>query len=518
MAARMLLHEITASGAQANPDSVAFRCRDESLTYDKLHTRSLQLANLLVELGVRPGDRVGILSGKTIDLPVAVYGILAAGAAYVPIDPAAPASRVDELIADCGIDVLVSEPNRYRVLRQLASELRTVVGIDAAIELPWPCAGWQQVAALPSTAPAVEIGVQSLAYVIYTSGSTGQPKGIMHSHASALAFARAAAATYALNGADRLSSFPPLHFDQSIFDFYSGPLCGATTVLIPDDVMRFPVNLAALIEEERLTVWYSVPMPLIRMLVDGALDGRDLSSLRWVLYGGETFPAKYLRQLVQRLDNATFSNIYGPAETNQCTYFNFDATSEIPEDGVPIGAPWQWADCRVVDPAAPHGRQRREGELLIHSPTMMRGYWGGRYPEVFVDVYEESQSRRYYRSGDFVRRDVNGVLHFLGRRDRMIKSRGQRIELDDVEQTLNALPDVEEAAVFTSTDADGGTVIYAAVVPKVAQLREKDVVAALTTRLPAAAIPTTIHLLPAFPRTTSGKIDRGELASATAAR
>ena len=512
----MLLHEITTLGAQAFPHNIAFRCREQDLTYGELHTRSRQLANMLVDVGVQPGDRVGILSGKTIDLPVAVYGILAAGAAYVPLDPAAPAARIDELIADCDIDVLISESNRRRLLRQLSAELRRVIGIDSVDGSSWPCVDWQSIVDMPDQCPGIELGDQSLAYIIYTSGSTGRPKGIMHSHASAVAFVRAAATTYALQESDRLSNFPPLHFDQSVFDFFSGPLCGATTVLIPDDIMRLPMNLAALIDDERLTVWYSVPMPLIRMLVDGALDGRDLSSLRWVLYGGESFPPKYLQALTQRLRDTTFSNIYGPAETNQCTNYNFDSSSDVPEDGVPIGAPWRWAQCRIVDPADLRGEQRDEGELLIHSPTMMLGYWGGRYPDAFVDIIESGGSRRYYCSGDFVRRGDDGMLHFLGRRDRMVKARGQRVELDEVEHALNSLPDVEEAAVFTSRDSDGAVSINAAIVPSRPRLRANDIVAALSSRLPAAAIPGVIQLLDSFPRTTSGKIDRGALASTTA--
>ena len=512
----MLLHEITALGAQAFPDSVAFRCREQDLTYGELHRRSRQLANVLVDVGVRPGDRVGILAGKTIDLPVAVYGILAAGAAYVPLDSSAPAARIDELLADCNIDVLISEPNRRRVLRQLSAALRRVIGIDSAEHLPWPSTDWQAIADVSHQCPGIEMRDQSLAYIIYTSGSTGQPKGIMHSHASAVAFVRAAATTYALRESDRLSNFPPLHFDQSVFDFFSGPLNGATTVLIPEDIMRLPMNLAALIDEERLSVWYSVPMPLIRMLVDRALDGRDLSSLRWVLYGGESFPPKYLRALAKRLEDATFSNVYGPAETNQCTYYNFDSSSDVPDDGVPIGAPWQWAHCRVVDPDDPQGEQLDQGELLIHSPTMMLGYWGGRYSDAFVDIIESGTPRRYYRSGDFVRRGDDGVLHFLGRRDRMVKARGQRVELDEVEQALNSLPDVEEAAVFASKDSDGVVLINAAIVPRRPRLRPSDVMAALSSRLPAAAIPGVIQLLDSFPRTTSGKIDRGALASTTA--
>lgn len=506
-----LLHEIIERAALRCPQHAAFRCRDELLTYGNLLARSRQLANLLLDIGVKPGDRVGIFAGKTIELPVAVFGILAAGAAYVPLDPSAPVSRIESMISDCGIRVLVSEPNRLRSLRQLEVELTAVIGLEEAADLQSRCIGWKDVYALSADLPSVTADSDSLAYVIYTSGSTGKPKGIMHTHSSAMAFARAAAVTYGLSGEDRLSNFPPLHFDQSIFDFFSGPLAGASTVLITEDVMRFPANLADLIERARLTVWYSVPMPLTRMLLDGVLEGRDLSSVRWILYGGEAYPPKYLRELLRLFPSATISNVYGPAETNQCTYFNFSRPDEVDDCGVPIGPPWKWAKAKVVDPDHVRGPAVREGELLVHSPTMMTGYWGGRFPEVFVDIVEHGGVCRYYRTGDLVRVDDDGCLFFLGRRDRMIKSRGQRVELDEVESVLNGLDQVSEVAVFTSSGDDGSLEIHAAAIPTDDSVTIRSIALSLRSLLPPAAIPVQIRLVESFPRTTSGKIDRAAL-------
>ncbi len=506
-----LLPEIVERTAVRFPQQVAFRCRDEALTYADLLTRSRQLANVLIDIGVKPGDRVGIFAGKTPELPVAVFGILAAGAAYVPLDPSAPISRIETLISDCGIRVLISEPNRLRTLRQLQAGLSAVIGPDNTGDFSYSCTGWADVFAAPASAPVATADPDSLAYVIYTSGSTGDPKGIMHSHSSAMAFVKAAAATYGLSEHDRLGNFAPLHFDQSIFDFFSGPLAGASTVLITEDVMRFPANLADLIERERLTVWYSVPMPLTRMLLDGVLEGHDLSAVRWILYGGEAFPAKYLRELLRLFPSATISNVYGPAETNQCTFFNFSRPDEVADDGVPTGPPWKWARARVVDPDDVRGPAVHEGELLIHSPTMMQGYWAGRFPEVFVDIVECGGACRYYRTGDFVRIDDDGCLFFLGRRDRMIKSRGQRVELDEVESVLNSLDQICEAAVFTCPGDDGSLQIHAAAIPSGTSVTARSVASELQSLLPPAAVPVQIFLVDSFPRTSSGKIDRTAL-------
>lgn len=507
------LQEIVERSAARFPENAAFRCRGQSLNYAELQAKSCQLANLLVDIGVKPGDRVGLFCGKSLDLPVAVYGILGAGAAYVPLDPTLPAARVESLIADCGITVLITDTNRIRALRKINAELTAVIGLDEDADLGYRCIDWATVFAQPDRKPDVAVDSSSLAYIIYTSGSTGEPKGIMHTHSSAMAFAEAAALTYGLSESDRLSNFPPLHFDQSVFDFFSGPLAGSCTVIITEDVMRFSANLAELIERERLTVWYSVPMPLTRMMLDGVLAERDLASVRWILYGGEAYPPKYLRQLLQMFPTATISNVYGPAETNQCTVFNFSTPEEVPDEGVPIGLPWDWAKVRVVDPDAVLGPSVAEGELLVSSPTMMAGYWGGRFPEVFVDVEAEGATQRYYRTGDIVRMDADGQLFFRGRNDRLVKSRGQRVDLDDVEGTLSSLDGVAEAAVYTAPGDDGSAQIHAAMTRADGFSTERKIMIALQSLLSPAAIPVQILVLDEFPRTTSGKIDRRALAT-----
>jgi amino acid adenylation domain-containing protein len=508
-----LLQEIVEHSAERFSEREAFRCRDQSLSYTELQAKSRQLANLLIKIGVKPGDRVGIFCGKSIELPVAVFGILGAGAAYVPLDPTLPPARVDSLIADCGITVLITDTHRIRALQKTNAELTVAIGLDEDTDLSYRCIDWETVFTQPDQKPEVEVDPGSLAYIIYTSGSTGEPKGIMHTHSSAMAFAQAAAHTYELTELDRLSNFPPLHFDQSIFDFFSGPLAGACTVIITEDVMRFSANLAELIELERLTVWYSVPMPLTRMIIDGVLEHRDLSSVRWILYGGETYPPKYLRQLLELFPAATISNVYGPTETNQCTVFNFSTPDEVPDEGVPIGPPWQWATVRVADPDDVQGPCIGEGELLVSSPTMMAGYWGGRFPEVFVDVEEGGVTQRYYRTGDIVSEDADGQLFFRGRNDRLIKSRGQRVDLDDIEGTLSSLDGVAEAAVFTAPGDDGSAQVHAALTPADSFSSDRQIMIELQSLLSPAAVPVRILVLDAFPRTTSGKIDRRALAT-----
>ncbi len=184
------------------------------------------------------------------------------------------------------------------------------------------------------------------AYIMYTSGSTGDPKGIVHSHSSGLSYALMAARLYDLNPDDRLSNLPPLHFDQSVFDYFSGCAAGACTVIIPEAYAeQLPASLSELIQRERLTIWYSVPHALIQMLLHGVLGKRDLSALRCVLYGGEPFPPKYLTKLMAAWPEARFCNVYGPAEVNQCT-FHFLQPREAGEiASPPIACPVPGSSC-----------------------------------------------------------------------------------------------------------------------------------------------------------------------------
>ena len=513
-----LLHQAIDRSAERHGQRPAFRFLDEQLSYEGLVAGANQLAWALAEEGVRRGDRVGILLHKGLHSPVALYGIMKAGAAYVPLDPGAPVARLAATIRHCGITTLVTHGQKAGEVRALLDEeapLRRVIGLDRPDCPGVRCAGWNEIGTLPADrAPDSGAMEQDLAYIMYTSGSTGIPKGIVHTHASGLSYARMAAATYRIHHEDRLGNHSPLHFDMSTLDYFSGPLCGATTVIIPEAYTKLPASLSRLMETERLTIWYSVPFALIQLLLRGVLEQRDLSALRWVLFGGEPFPPKYLHALMRAWPGARFSNVYGPAEVNQCTWYHVPRPMQ--EEGtVPIGRVWANAEGIVVDEADRPVSPGEPGELLVRTPTMMKGYWG--QPE----LSERSLLRRpvtagisnvYYRTGDLVREREDGNLEFLGRRDRQVKVRGYRIELDEVESVLAAHGEVEEAAAYAVPLGDDGQRVEAAVILRAGSgAGPEDLRGHCARRLPGYAVPENLLLLTSFPRTTSGKIDRRNL-------
>ena len=517
----MSIPQLVSTNALQRPDSPAVVCRGDALTYLQLEQRSNQLANTLCKLGVERGDRVGIFMEKSLESAVSMYGIMRCGAAYVPLDPAAPVERLVTILRDCNIRCVTTQPAKRRTLNAIVASntpLDVVVGIGADIVNGCRALSWDEVATASHDAGPWPNTVDSdLAYIIYTSGSTGIPKGIMHTHRSGLAFARWAKEEYEFGCDDRLSNHAPLHFDLSILDYFSAAMAGACTVIIPEEFTRLPASYSQLLEEEAVTVLYTVPFALIQLLARGVLEERDLSQLRWVIFGGEPYPAKHLRGLMNMLPDARFDNIYGPAEVNGCSHYtvppNFSET-----DGLSIGPICSIAEDLIVDANDIEVPPGKIGELLVRTPTMMRGYWAR--PDLdeqafFVRESNAGVNHVFYRTGDHVWKDDHGLMYFVGRKDRQVKVRGYRIELDEVESALTSLDGVEESAVFALPDIEGSKKLHAiALLSEGIEKTSGELVAELKKRVPHYAVPTELYCSTELPRTSTGKIDRNRLSMA----
>ncbi len=490
-----------------------------TLTWAEAIGRVARLADVLEGCGVHLGDRVGVRLSKSVDSFVAVHAVLRVGAVMVPLDPLAPVAQVVAVIADAGVTVVVGD-RRSRDLGAVvdATVVRAVVlpgapsGSSVITDRPIQLFTEEDIIAAPPTPHARVTSPTAAAYIIYTSGSTGRPKGIVHTHASALAYAHEAVRHYGLTADDRFANIAPLHFDQSTFELYAASAVGAAVFVVPDPVLRFPASLSDLIARERITIWYSVPYLLEQLSTRGCLDERDLSALRWVLFGGEAFAPGQLGGLMDQLPDAIFSNVYGPAEVNQCTVHDL---TEPPRDSVPIGRAWAAADVRVVDaddlvsPAVD-----RPGVLLVSSPTMMSHYWNR--PDLTAASTFVDDSGRWYVTGDLVDRNDAGELVFLGRVDNQIKLRGHRIELEAIDQLLRDVSGVGAGTVVVRREDGGDDALVALVAPADATpgtqaraLLVDAINSELGRRLPRYAVPSAIHVVAALPRTGTGKIDRG---------
>lgn len=500
------------NSANLFPNKEAFRCGESSLTYSDLDIKTNQLAKHLVDSGVQTGDRIGIYMNRCIETAIAIYGILKSGAAYVPIDPVAPHSRTQFLIKNCGIQFLVTtqkQKKRVEKLLETESNLQQVIGV--ADELNISNYSWESIFSLSlKNYRKVTILGSDLAYVMYTSGSTGTPKGIMHTHRSGLAYAQLSSNLYDLKPEDRVANHAPLHFDISTFGYFSTPYASATTVIIPDAHINLPTSLGALIAEEKISIWYSVPLALSQLLLCGVLDTQNFSSIRWVLFGGENFNLKYLKLIMQKWPQAQYSNVYGPAEVNQCTYYNFNATAVI-GDYIPIGSIWDKTEYKVIDENDNQVTNGTPGQLVICSATMMLGYWNNKEltkKSLYTEKLNQNIEKTYYRTGDLVQHDELNNLIFLGRKDRQVKVRGYRIELDEIEATLNSHKSVKECTVCVLEKENKEKILTVAVILLLgAQVEVNDLIAHCRSKLPTYAIPQRIDILEYFPRTGSGKID-----------
>ncbi|MPY92775.1 MAG: amino acid adenylation domain-containing protein [Acidimicrobiia bacterium] len=512
MTAPFLLSQLVARGAEQRPGAEAVRSGDGRLTYGELADRTEALAAALQSFGVHRGDRVGVYLHKSVAGFVAVHAVLRAGAAYVPIDPFAPPSLVARIIDDCGIEVVVTEPRQGAQLARvppLTRSLRAAVGLDQPVEGLRVVPADEVAAASGGLAPPKVLS-EDIAYVMYTSGSTGRPKGIVHTHRSGLRYAQQAVEVYGVGPGDRLANSAPFHFDISTFELFAGPLAGASTLVIPEPYLKMPASLSQLLADDRSTFWYSVPFLLGELLARGALGSRDLASLRWVLFGGEVMAPETIAGLMAHLPNARFSNSYGPAEVNQCTFHHLAGPPPSGEP-VPIGGPMPDADLLVVDE---HGEEVAGGEvgaLLVRGSTMMDRYWGREdlSSRAFTTrALPGGGSARWYRTGDLVRQRADGEYEFIGRQDNQVKVRGNRVELESVEAVLVGVPGVEHA-VAGVVEVDGAQVLAAAMVPTGgASLEESVVLASAAALLPPYAVPFRLVLVERLPFTPSGKLDR----------
>ena len=527
-----VLHQLLTASAHRTPEKAAVISHEYSLSYGELDALTDQLAGTLRAQGVIPGDRVGIYVSKSLASVVSVFAILKTGACYVPLDPGAPVKRLAYIIRDSGITTLLTSSAKVTNVQAMFPDdcpLKTVILVDCDLPpeqrpatAPVPAGvtllSWNEVTARAASPLPENLAIETdTAYILYTSGSTGTPKGVMISHRNSLTFVNWAAECVGLTADDRVSSHAPLHFDLSIFDIFSSCRAGATIILVPEGTSTFPVQLTRLIERERISVWYSVPSVLTLMVLYGQLTAHDLSCLRTIIFAGEVFPVKYLRQLMAALPQARYLNWYGPTETNVCTSYEvplLDPERTVP---IPIGRACANTEVFAINSASEKVTEPgASGELYVRGPSLMQGYWG--HPEKTAKVLMRNpfQTQFYepiYKTGDIVTLDADGNYLYLGREDGMIKTRGYRVELGEIEAVLYGHPAIREVAVLPVPDEVLGNRLRAVIsLYEGATMTREEVLAFCHQQLPHYMVPDTVEFREVLPKTSTGKTDRVSLA------
>ncbi len=506
------LTDLLDQSASRFPDKVAVSVPGgASVTFGELKRLTDRLRDRLWQLGVRQGHRVGFRLHKSIDSVVCVFGIMKAGASYVPVDAESPAQRGSYILNDCSVTAVITEADLAPALQQeLAARgaspyLLTVdpkrggVSIQAMLD--------ELDAASPAPpVPTPSIGPDDVAYILYTSGSTGNPKGVVLTHQNAASFIDWVSEIFAPTSDDTFSSHAPFHFDLSILDIYVAIKHAARLVLIGESLGKDPGRLAPVIATEGITVWYSTPSILSLLADYGKLDRHECPALRVVFFAGEVFPIPRFRTLRKFWSHPRFVNLYGPTETNVCTYY------EVPMDNswetmetFPIGYMCVPNEGRVVDENGALVPTGQPGELIVTGPNVMRGYWN--LPEQNARAFFDQDGRKWYRTGDIVAEEEGARYRYLSRRDRMVKRRGYRVELGEIEVGLMKHPSIREAAVVAVPDAAAGVRIAAFVSTGGQPLTIIELKTFSSKNLPPYMIPDTFSVLDALPRTSTDKVD-----------
>lgn len=477
--ATTVLDQVRAA-AQATPDAVAVSGDDGTLTYQELVAAAHRIGHGLRRRGVTAGDLVGLCANRGVELVAGVLGILAAGAAYLPLDPTYPVARLEFITTDAGAKLVLGHTSATTALGELPTDLVPLDGLAAF-------------ATEPETPPTAT-NPDGLAYVIYTSGSTGRPKGVEIGHAALVNLIAAMGELIGASSGDRWLNLTTLSFDISGLELFAPLTTGGQVVAAADAAVREGASLSRLIREAEVTHVQATPSSW-QLLLDAGWTGAPVTAL----CGGEPLPlplAQRLRPLVRRL-----INVYGPTETTI-----WSTAAEIPADPqrITIGGPIANTTLHVLDHRLRPVPPGVPGELCIGGAGLARGYRGR--PELTAERFVTGpDGQRVYRTGDRVRLSTDGQVEFLGRADDQIKLRGHRIELGEIEQALASAPGVRQAAVAVR---DGELVAYlvGADAGAVAPIR-----AHITASLPRYMIPRDYVWLEQLPRTPNGKLDRAAL-------
>jgi amino acid adenylation domain-containing protein len=450
-----------------------------TVTYGELETLSAGFAARFQDAGVRDGDRVGVCRPKSIETVAAFIGALRIGAAFVPVDHAAPVHRNEHIFNDCDVALHCDE------------SLLPLEGSGSGAEV--------------ATDP------DRLAYILYTSGSTGLPKGVPLTHRNAASFVDWCVRTLKPRVGDVFSSHASFHFDLSVLDLWVPLWTGGSIAITPADVAQDPRRLPNFIVERGITNWYSVPSILALMVEFGRLEDLAFDRLRTICFAGEVFPLPMLRRLRKQLPEVRLLNLYGPTETNVCTWYEVpDRIDSDRTDPMPIGTACDHCDVALFDDAGQRVDESGQvARILARGAPVMNGYWG-RVPEETPSLLT-IDGQDWYDTGDLGEwdqgREDERQIVFRGRRDRMVKRHGYRIELGEVEAGLDRHPDVQESAVW-SGEIEGRVVIHAAVVP-----RDGASLGVIPLKLHCAAAllswmsPDRFQIMDALPRTSTGKVD-----------
>jgi amino acid adenylation domain-containing protein len=502
------LHELFAAQVQHNPEAVALVYEQEHLTYRQLDARANQLAHHLVQRGVGPEILVGLFLERSLELIVGMLAILKAGGAYLPLDVACPPDRLQFMVEDAGVRLVLTQRH---LVEQLPLDAAQAFCLDT---------GWQTAVSLPDTPLPHRATPDNRAYVIYTSGSTGTPKGVQITHANVVRLMQQTQPWFQFDSRDVWTLFHSPAFDFSVWEIWGALLYGGKLVIVPYLISRSPEDFHALLLQQRVTVLNQTPSAFQQLIRadEQAGDQSEGLALRLVIFGGEALDFQSLRPWFARHGETMpqLVNMYGITETTvHVTYYPIRASDAVSGKPGLIGVPIPDLRLYVLDAHQQPVPLGVRGELYVGGAGLARGYLDR--PELtaerFVaDPFSEGVGTCLYRTGDLARWWPDGNLEYLGRIDHQVKLRGFRVELGEIEAVLGAHVEVAAAVVLAREDVPGDQRLVAYVVAqKPAAGLVEELKALAREKLPEYMVPAHIVLLEQWPLTSNGKVDRKAL-------
>ncbi len=491
------LHTFFEEQAARTPSGVALVFGEEQMSYAQLNARANQLAHHLRRLGVGPDTPVAICMERSFEMVVGLFGILKAGAAYVPLDPTHPRQRLAFTLNDTQAPVLLTQAS---LQAQLPPHAAQVICLDTE---------WEAISRESEDNPAVNVSADNLAYVIYTSGSTGQPKGVLITHRAIVNHMLWMQQYLPLKETDRVLQKTPATFDASVWEFFLPLMCGAQLVLARPGGHQDSAYLVEAVIQHEITVLQLVPTMLRAMLTE-----KDISRCRTltrVFCGGEALSYD-LQQRFYELLKGVLCNLYGPTEAAiDALYWECD---EVDERVVPIGHPIANMQAYLLDAQLQPVPVGVAAELYLGGEGLGRGYFNRAdlTAERFLpNPFSNVPGARLYRTGDVCRHRLNGAIEYLGRSDHQVKLRGFRIELGEIEAVLNQHESVQTCIVLVREDSSGEQQLVAYVVAANESATPESVRKFLLERLPIYMMPTAFVRMAGLPLLPNGKVDRSAL-------
>ena len=511
------LHESLTFSAKRWPDKPALICGSQTITYQQLDEKSNSLAQSLTDLTLTPQDRVIIFLDNSIETVISLYGILKVGGVFVVLSPLIKSGKLAYIIDNAEAAVLISHTAKGRVVLDALEKARTkpkTIWVHSNKSLPEPIlratAGlhWDDLMQRrPNSPPQPRLQDQDLAALIYTSGSTGQPKGVMSPHASMLAAAGSIIQYLKNTPDDIILNVLPLSFDYGLYQVLMSILFGGTVVL--EKSFLYIHEILQKIQTCQVTGFPIVPTIVAMLLNMQDLGKYDFSSLRYITNTGAAFPVSHIKRLREMFPDINIYSMFGLTECKRVCYLPPEQIDIRPDS---VGKAMPNCATSILDPDDRPITPGQIGELVIEGPNVMAGYW--RDPELTAKTYRtdpETGTRRLY-SGDYFKEDSEGYLYFLGRKDDMIKTRGERVSPKEIENSLSQMPAVAEIAVIGVPDETLGQAPKAFIVKdRTGTITETDVMKYAAANMESFMVPKYVEFLDSLPKTPNGKIDKKEL-------